>query len=92
MKRNLSVRIHLLAGRANGPENKYAFGRMIVNRLFILLAATFALAAPALAHDYMQGDIHIMKPWSRPLPAVSPNGAAYMTLMNKGSAPEGRDP
>jgi copper(I)-binding protein len=52
------------------------------------LAATLALAAPALAHDYMQGDIHIMKPWSRPLPAVSTNGAAYMTLMNKGSAPD----
>lgn len=59
-----------------------------MNRLFILLAATFALAASALAHDYMQGDIHIKKPWSRPLPAVSTNGAAYMTLMNKGGAPD----
>ena len=26
-----------------------------------------------------------MSPWSRPLPAVSVNGAAYMTLMNMGS-------
>ena len=57
-----------------------------MNRVLILLAATFAIAAPALAHDYMQGDIHIMKPWSRPLPPVSANGAAYMTLVNKGSA------
>jgi copper(I)-binding protein len=73
-------------GRPNGPAKKYASGRNIVKRLFILLAVTFALAASALAHDYMQGDIHIMKPWSRPLPAVSPNGAAYMTLVNKGSS------
>ncbi len=59
-----------------------------MNRVLILLAATFAIAAPALAHDYMQGDIHIMKPWSRPLPPVSANGAAYMTLVNKGNTPD----
>jgi len=59
-----------------------------LKRLLILLAAALAPAGPALAHDYMQGDIQIMKPWSRPLPAVSTNGAAYMTLMNKGSAPD----
>ncbi len=56
-----------------------------MNRLFILLAATLGFAAPALAGDTMQGDLHIMAPWSRPLPAVSVNGAAYMTLMNMGS-------
>ncbi len=54
-----------------------------MKRLLILLVAAIA-TFPALAHEYMQGDIHIMKPWSRPLPAVSPNGAAYMTLTNKG--------
>lgn len=59
-----------------------------MKRLLVLLAATLGVAAPALAHDYMQGDIHIMKPWSRPLPAVSTNGAAYMTLMNKGGTPD----
>ncbi len=53
-----------------------------------VLAAGFALATSAMAHDYMQGDIHIMKPWSRPLPPVSANGAAYMTLVNKGKAPD----
>jgi copper(I)-binding protein len=52
------------------------------------MAATFTIVAPALAHEYMQGDIHIVKPWSRPLPAVSKNGAVYMTLMNKGGAPD----
>ena len=36
----------------------------------------------------MLGDIHIMQPWSRPLPPVSVNGAAYMTFMNKGDTPD----
>jgi copper(I)-binding protein len=60
----------------------------MMNRCLILLATAFLPASTALAHDYMQGDIHIIKPWSRPLPAVSPNGAAYMTLVNKGNTPD----
>lgn len=60
----------------------------MTNRCLLLLAAAFALASTALAHDYIQGDIHIIKPWSRPLPAISANGAAYMTLVNKGTAPD----
>lgn len=60
----------------------------MTNRCLLLLAAAFTLASTALAHDYIQGDIHIIEPWSRPLPAVSANGAAYMTLVNKGTAPD----
>lgn len=60
----------------------------MTNRCLLLLAAAFTRASTALAHDYMQGDIHIIKPWSRPLPAISANGAAYMTLVNKGTAPD----
>jgi copper(I)-binding protein len=59
-----------------------------VNRFCILVAATLAFATSAAASDFVQGDLHIMSPWSRPLPAVSVNGAAYMTLMNKGSVPD----
>jgi copper(I)-binding protein len=59
-----------------------------MSRCLLLFAATFGIAISAAAHDYTQGDIHIMKPWSRPLPAVSANGAAYMTLMNKGNGPD----
>ena len=55
-----------------------------MKRRLLLLAAALTLASTALARDYVQGNIHIMKPWSRPLPAVSVNGAAYMTLVNKG--------
>jgi len=57
-------------------------------RIFLLFAISFAITTSATAHDYMLGDIHIMKPWSRPLPAVSVNGAAYMTFMNKGDSPD----
>jgi copper(I)-binding protein len=59
-----------------------------MKRRLLLLATAFMLASAVLAHDYTQGDILIIKPWSRPLPAVSPNGAAYMTLVNKGNAPD----
>lgn len=54
----------------------------------VLLAVAFAFATSVVAQDYMQGDIHIMKPWSRPLPPVSVNGAAYMALMNSGIVPD----
>jgi hypothetical protein len=59
-----------------------------VNRLFVLLAMTIGFVASAVADGTIHGDIHVMKPWSRPLPAVSVNGAAYMTLMNMGDAPD----
>lgn len=59
-----------------------------MNRLSIFLLVMSAFAASTFAHEYAQGDIRIIKPWSRPLPAVSTNGAAYMTLMNKGDAPD----
>jgi copper(I)-binding protein len=62
--------------------------RHVLNRFFIALATAFMLVTSAAAHDYTLGDIHIMKPWSRPLPAVSVNGAAYMTLTNTGNAPD----
>lgn len=56
-----------------------------MKRLSIALLAALAFAAPAMANDYIQGHMHILKPWSRPLPAVSVNGAAYMTLLNTGT-------
>jgi len=59
-----------------------------MRRFFLLIAVCCAISTSAAARDYTLGDIHIMKPWSRPLPAVSVNGAAYMTLMNKGDSPD----
>jgi len=49
----------------------------------VLLSAV--LAAGAFAHGHM-GPIHVDGAWSRELPPVSPNGAAYLSLRNTGSA------
>lgn len=57
-----------------------------MKRCSLLLAIAVSLTSTAFAHDYVLGEIEVKKPWSRPLPAVSVNGAAYMTLMNSGKA------
>lgn len=67
---------------------QYGYGRYFVKRFLTLSISLLCVACPALAGDYMQGSIHIIEPWSRPLPAVSTNGAAYVTLMNMGDAPD----
>ena len=59
-----------------------------MKRFLVFSISMLGIACSALADDYMHGDIHIMHPWSRPLPAVSTNGAAYVTLMNTGDAPD----
>ena len=50
-----------------------------------LLLAAATLAAPVLAHDYSQGDIHIEHPWSRPTPPGTPMGVGYMVISNHGN-------
>ena len=59
-----------------------------MKHFLIVFISSLGIAFPALANDYMHGDMHIVRPWSRPLPAVSSNGAAYVTLMNMGDAPD----
>src|SRR5262249_43614000 len=51
-----------------------------------LLTGTTSLVSPAAAGDYDVGSIHISRPWSR----ATPKGAraGYMTLTNKGAAPD----
>ena len=49
---------------------------------FFLIAA---LAAPVTAQHYTPGDLSIDRPWSRELPPVAPNGAAYLRIENGGS-------
>ena len=58
-----------------------------------LLAAAAALypalvSPAAAAGDYDVGSIHISQPWSRATPKGAAAGAVYMTLTNKGAAPE----
>ena len=54
-----------------------------------LLALAFTLsAAPALAQEFKAGDIVIEKPWARATPKGAEVGGAYMTIENKGAAPD----
>lgn len=50
--------------------------------LFIL--AALVSSAFAHAHSYQAGEVHIGHPWARATPGMSQNGAAYLTLENKG--------
>ena len=55
-------------------------------KLFKTTIAILLLSSTALAQHYEHGPIHIMSPWSQALPAISKNGAAYVTLNNHGEA------
>ena len=59
---------------------------MPVRLIGLFLAA--ALGAPATAQHYMLGDLSIHGPWSRELPPVAPNGAAYFRVENGASEAE----
>jgi len=45
-------------------------------------------AIPAQAADYDVGPIHIATPWARATPKGASAGAGYMTVTNKGTAPD----
>jgi copper(I)-binding protein len=56
-----------------------------------ILTLAFALAvstAPALAQEFKAGDITIEKPWARATPKGAEIGGAYLTIENKGAAPD----
>ncbi|BAI74110.1 hypothetical protein AZL_a05790 (plasmid) [Azospirillum sp. B510] len=52
------------------------------------IAAVLALfsAGAALAHGYKAGPIEIGHPWARATAASAPNGGAYLSLKNTGTA------
>ena len=53
------------------------------------LALAFALGAvPALAQEFKAGDIVVEKPWARATPKGAEVGSAYLTVQNKGAAPD----
>jgi periplasmic copper chaperone A len=52
------------------------------------IAATGLIAAPAAAADYDVGSMHISTPWARATPKGAAAGAGYMTITNKGTAPD----
>jgi hypothetical protein len=52
------------------------------------LCAQLALSPVAHAADYDVGSMHISQPWSRATPKGASSGAGYMTITNKGTAPD----
>ena len=57
--------------------------------LAVLPAAALALAAPpARAHDYALGELRIDHPMAFATPPNARTGAAYMTIENRGAAPD----
>ncbi len=71
-----------------GPTGALAMTALLAGAA--LYAASYGyLASPATAaDDYDVGSIHISQPWSRATPKGAASGAGYMTLTNKGTAPD----
>jgi copper(I)-binding protein len=51
-----------------------------------LVAAILLVAAPAMAHDFSKGSLHVAHPWSRATPKGASVGAGYLEIENRGSA------
>ncbi len=75
--------------------SKY-FERLLLRGSAIALAITTiqftafltAVAPAGAADDYDVGTIHISQPWSRATAKGATTGAGYMTITNKGTAPD----
>jgi len=62
---------------------------MMIGRLILLGAALGSLlAGPVRADDVKAGDLVISQPWSRATPGGAKIGGGYLTIENKGSAPD----
>jgi periplasmic copper chaperone A len=53
-----------------------------------LALALAASAAPAFAQEFKAGDVVVEKPWARATPKGADVGAGYLTILNKGAAPD----
>jgi periplasmic copper chaperone A len=61
--------------------------RNVLRPIFLLLILPLVwFAAPAGAHDYRKGSLHIDHPWSRETPKGAGVGAGYVVIENRGSA------
>ena len=59
-----------------------------MRRIALTLAALAFCAGTANATDYDVGSIHIVNPWARVAPKGAPMTAGYLTITNKGTAPD----
>lgn len=53
-----------------------------------ILAVGLVAWQPASATDYKLGAIEVGQPWSRATPPTAPAAGGYLTLLNKGEAPD----
>lgn len=61
---------------------------MTLFRFAGLAAALCLLAIPASAHDYKLGDLQISQPWTRATASTAPSAGGFLTITNKGAAPD----
>jgi len=54
----------------------------------ITALAVTQMSGPAQAADYDIGSIHIAQPWARATPKGASSGAGYLTITNRGAAPD----
>lgn len=54
----------------------------------LVCLATLMLGAPALAQEIKAGDLVITQPWSRATPSGAKVAGGYLTIENKGTAPD----
>ena len=60
----------------------------MIRAAFVLAAALSTVAAVAVAEDFSIGAIEISNPWMPATPKGAPVAGGYMTITNKGSAPD----
>ncbi len=60
----------------------------MTHSLLTMALALAMSAAPALAQDFKVGDIVVEKPWARATPKGAEVGSGYLTVQNKGAAPD----
>jgi copper(I)-binding protein len=59
-----------------------------MRHLIPLALALVASAAPAFAQEFNAGNIVVEKPWARATPKGAEVGSGYVTIQNKGAAPD----
>ena len=73
----------------NRPTGALSMAALLAGAAALSATLCGDLVSPAAAAgDFDVGSIHISQPWSRATPKGAPSGAGYMTLTNKGAAPD----
>ena len=57
-------------------------------RILSLVPILSLISVMAFAADYKLGSLEITQPWTRATAATAPTGAGFLTITNKGTAPD----